>query len=78
MSDNSARLVPKRRDLPARASLEHLRNEAKAHLRALRKERPGGGLAEATALTQIGATRTGTHHSIASARAALFYIQQNS
>ena len=47
MSDNSARLVSKRRDLPARASLEHLRNEAKAHLCALRQEKPATRLSEA-------------------------------
>jgi ankyrin repeat protein len=47
MSDTPARPVSPRRDLPARASLEHLRNEAKAHLRTLRKEKPSAGLAEA-------------------------------
>jgi len=47
LSDNSARLVSKRRDLPARASLEHLRNEAKAHLRTLRQEKPATRLSGA-------------------------------
>ena len=36
-----------RRDLPARATLEHLGNEAKAHLRALRKEKPATSLSKA-------------------------------
>src|SRR2546429_3800734 len=39
MSDTPARPVSPGRDLPARASLEHLRNEAKAHLRTLRKKK---------------------------------------
>src|SRR6266566_4167748 len=47
MSDTPARPVSPGRDLPARASLEHLRNEAKAHLRTLRKKKTAAGLAEA-------------------------------
>jgi len=47
MSDTPARSVSSRRDLPARASLEHLRNEAKAHLRALRQAKPVTRLSEA-------------------------------
>jgi len=47
MSDNSARLASRRRDLPARASLGHLRNEAKEQLRDLRQEKPAARLSEA-------------------------------
>ena len=47
MSDTPARSVSSRRDLPARASLEHLRNEAKAHLRTLRQEKPATRLSGA-------------------------------
>jgi hypothetical protein len=47
MSDTHPRSVSSRRDLPVRASLEHLRNEAKAHLRALRQEKPATRLSEA-------------------------------
>jgi ankyrin repeat protein len=36
-----------RRHLPARASLEHLKNEAKEHLRALRHEKPAARLTQA-------------------------------
>jgi ankyrin repeat protein len=54
MSDIPARPVSTRRDLPARASLEHLRNEAKAHLRALRQEKPATRLSEA----QLGVARS--------------------
>lgn len=47
MSDTPARPVSSRCDLPVRASIEHLRNEAKAHLRALRQEKPATCLSEA-------------------------------
>jgi hypothetical protein len=47
MSDTPARSVSSRRDLPAGACLEHLRNEAKAHLRSLRQEKPAIRLSEA-------------------------------
>ncbi|HEV3037369.1 MAG TPA: hypothetical protein VHA33_06250 [Candidatus Angelobacter sp.] len=47
MSDTPARSVSSRRDLPARASLEHLRNEAKARLRTLRQDKPAMRLSEA-------------------------------
>jgi hypothetical protein len=47
MSDTPARPVSPRRDLPVRASLEHLRNEAKEQLRDLRQEKPAARLSEA-------------------------------
>lgn len=47
MSDTPARSDSSWRDLPARANLEHLRNEAKAHLRAMRQNKPATRLSEA-------------------------------
>ncbi|HEY6249662.1 MAG TPA: ankyrin repeat domain-containing protein [Candidatus Angelobacter sp.] len=47
MSHTPPRSVSSRRDLPARASLEHLRNEAKVHLRVLRQEKPATRLSQA-------------------------------
>ena len=47
MSDTAAGSASSRGDLPARASLEHLRNEAKTRLRALREERSAARLSDA-------------------------------
>jgi ankyrin repeat protein len=47
MIDTPAGSASSRRDLPARASLEHLRNEAKARLRVVRQEKPATRLSEA-------------------------------
>ncbi len=47
MSEKPARSDASRRELPARANLEHLRNEAKERLRALRQKESTARLAEA-------------------------------
>ena len=47
MNNTPIRPAPSRRDLPARASLEHLRNEAKEHLHTLRQQKPAARLSQA-------------------------------
>ena len=47
MSRAPSRPLRRARELPARPSLEHLKNEAKQHLKALRRQRPQAKLAAA-------------------------------
>src|SRR5712692_5239903 len=47
MAQNQSPSARRARTLPARPSLEHLRNEAKQHLKALRRQNPQAKLAAA-------------------------------